>query len=79
MMPAQQYQLGGFTLAVHRTKKRIDVRPCKIENGDSVRIPKWIFESPDAIWIADGPAPLSVRVIRGEQIKRKIRAMSSKL
>jgi hypothetical protein len=71
-MPAQRYQLGGFTLAVHRTKKRIDVRAGKIENQDSLKIPKWIFESEDAIWIADGPAPLSVRVIRGEEIKRKI-------
>jgi hypothetical protein len=74
MMPARQYQLQGFTIAVHPSKKRIDVRPCETQDKDSLKIPNWIFDSPDAIWIAEGSAPLSVRAIRGEQIRRKIRS-----
>jgi hypothetical protein len=72
-MAARQYQLRGFTIAVHSSKKRIDVRACNLEKEETQKIPSWIFESPEVIWIAEGSAPLSVRAIRGEEIKRQIR------
>ena len=77
MPEAARYYVNGFLLKIFDSAYLVEVIPANGETGryeSSNALPKWVFQSPHSIWVAEEETtlPLMIRANRGEEIKKEI-------
>ena len=71
-----RYQLDSYELTVDNASYIVAVRENPVTTrtqNSSAELPKWVFQSKHAIWLADENASLYERASKGERIKEKLK------
>ena len=71
-----EYHIKGLLLQVSSKGLVVIVRePMQQHNQNQLTdLPDWMFQSPNAIWLADGKSSMYDRAVAGEEIKKKLMA-----
>src|SRR5437867_3670480 len=75
MPESARFYVNGFVLKVFNSAYLVVVKPANGETGRYQKfsqLPEWVFRSSHSIWISDEEAPLMIRAMKGDEIKKQI-------
>jgi hypothetical protein len=74
MLRKETFLIDELVIAVDDGSYLVEVdRNEKCDGTDNFQdLPAWIFESRYAIWLSAGEAPVRIRALEGEQIKKEL-------
>ncbi len=70
-----EYHIAGFQLTIYTRSYIVEATPeneASCGQNDDRELPHWVFHSRHAIWLSREFAPISLRAIQGERIRRNI-------
>jgi hypothetical protein len=72
-----RYYISGLELSVYPAAYLVEVRNAGKESPSRDQLsdlPEWVLRSHETIWLADEPAPIYNRAIKGDSIKKQLLA-----
>lgn len=76
MLESTEYHIKGLILQVSNKGLVVHVHKTTYQHNQHqlTDLPDWMFYSPNAIWLADGPSSMYDRALAGEEIKKRLLA-----